>query len=99
MTKNNKKPNFDLGQDIYIYFFKCICLCGDGATKVDCLINICHWFYFCKTDINECNSGPCVNGECDDMVNGYQCTCTAGYTGINCDMGWHYLFVYFFIIL
>ena len=28
---------------------------------------------------------PCINGQCTDKVNGYECICTAGYTGNNCD--------------
>ena len=30
----------------------------------------------CGTDINECESNPCVNGECIDMGGGYECNCT-----------------------
>ena len=35
-------------------------------------------------DINECQPDPCVNGTCIDQINGYNCTCNAGYTGRNC---------------
>ena len=36
-------------------------------------------------DFNECLSNPCVNGECVDLQDGYQCNCEEGWTGQNCD--------------
>ena len=37
------------------------------------------------SEINECKSKPCGNnGHCDDKLNGYECTCLRGYSGINC---------------
>ena len=39
-------------------------------------------------DINECTPNPCQNGgSCTDMVDGYVCSCAAGYTGTNCEEG------------
>lgn len=41
-----------------------------------------------KSDIDECASDPCQNGgTCNDMVNGYNCTCAPGYEGTLCDIG------------
>ena len=37
-------------------------------------------------DINECDSNPCVNGECQDGNNRYSCQCNDGWTGDNCDI-------------
>lgn len=39
------------------------------------------------TDIDECESSPCVHGNCTDQVNGYLCECISGYTGVSCDIG------------
>lgn len=39
-------------------------------------------------DIDDCASSPCINGSCIDTgVLSYECTCQAGFTGRNCDMG------------
>lgn len=38
-------------------------------------------------DINECQSSPCIYGNCTDHVNMYTCECFLGYTGINCETG------------
>lgn len=35
----------------------------------------------CATDINECESKPCLNGgSCRDLINGYTCACRQGGT-------------------
>lgn len=39
------------------------------------------------TDIDECESSPCVHGNCTDHVNGYLCECISGYTGVSCNIG------------
>ena len=46
-------------------------------------------FYFYRlTDINECESEPCVNGgECIDKVGRYICSCPGGYEGVDCQGG------------
>ena len=39
-------------------------------------------------DVNECSSDPCKNkANCTDEVGWYNCTCTAGYTGVHCETG------------
>ena len=39
----------------------------------------------CQTEVNECASGPCLNGgTCIDRLNGYECQCGNDYQGTNC---------------
>ena len=39
------------------------------------------------SDMNECASNPCTNGFCQDGPNSYTCSCNAGWTGTNCNIG------------
>lgn len=48
------------------------------------------YFYACLTwsivDANKCASKPCQNGAfCIDGIGSYQCVCTNGFHGQNCD--------------
>ena len=41
-----------------------------------------------KTDIDDCASHPCTNnGTCTDRVNGFNCSCTPGFNGTQCEIG------------
>ena len=43
---------------------------------------------FCVAAINECSPNPCKNGgTCTDLVNGFSCSCVAGYTADDCSSG------------
>ncbi|XP_072036251.1 uncharacterized protein [Amphiura filiformis] len=52
---------------------RCICRRGWTGTR-------------CETDIDDCASAPCVNGQCRDGTNQYTCVCDPGWTGTNCDI-------------
>jgi hypothetical protein len=39
----------------------------------------------CDVNINDCASAPCENdGQCEDGINDFRCTCEPGYTGKRC---------------
>lgn len=52
-------------------------------------------FVFALADVDECQSSPCINGDCTNNINFYTCQCFAGFTGTNCEIG---LFGFFYII-
>ena len=39
------------------------------------------------SEVNECDSGPCMHGACTNQLNYYDCTCDAGWTGSHCSQG------------
>ena len=41
---------------------------------------------FCDINIDECETTGCVNGECTDLVDAFQCDCYPGWTGARCEM-------------
>ena len=44
--------------------------------------------HFLLTDINECDSIPCLNrATCVGNETTYNCACAAGYKGFNCETG------------
>ena len=47
----------------------------------------------CETEIDFCLSEPCLNGGiCNKIANGYECLCSSGYEGKNCEVSYYYLF-------
>ena len=55
------------------------------------------WYFLCYalmfiivhliSDIDECTSSPCVQGDCTNKENHYTCLCENGWVGDNCDEG------------
>nr|XP_046263163.1 coagulation factor IXa [Scatophagus argus] len=45
-------------------------------------------FWVAYVDGNQCKSSPCLNqGTCKDQLGSYSCSCSAGFTGRNCEIG------------
>ena len=43
-------------------------------------------------DNDDCKGVVCQNGgTCEDKVNGFQCKCVEGYSGVNCETGMLYI--------
>ena len=41
----------------------------------------------CETEVNECDSGPCLHGgTCHNLEGRYVCTCVMGYAGMCCEV-------------
>ena len=50
---------------------------------------------FCLIDTVECASFPCQNdGNCTDLVAGFECSCRAGFTGVQCGTG-RYTYIFY----
>ncbi|KAJ8679887.1 hypothetical protein QAD02_015674 [Eretmocerus hayati] len=53
--------------------YECICIQGVMGKN-------------CETNINECESNPCIEGVCMDRVGGYVCDCDEGFEGDHCQI-------------
>ncbi|OAF65761.1 Epidermal growth factor-related protein 3, partial [Intoshia linei] len=50
-----------------------------------CICKVGYYSNLCSVIHNNCNHNPCVNGACTSSLNAYSCSCTAGWSGKNCD--------------
>ncbi|NXX23681.1 CRUM1 protein, partial [Podargus strigoides] len=53
--------------------FSCACSAGWGGL-------------LCESNIDDCQSSPCVHGDCVDAVADFQCECFRGFIGKKCDI-------------
>ncbi|NXG33378.1 CRUM1 protein, partial [Dromaius novaehollandiae] len=53
--------------------FGCACSAGWGGL-------------LCESNIDDCQSSPCVHGDCVDALADFQCECFRGYIGKKCDI-------------
>ncbi|XP_066302866.1 von Willebrand factor D and EGF domain-containing protein-like [Branchiostoma lanceolatum] len=54
---------------------------GQGQYVCECPGYTGQW---CEQEIDECQSNPCHNGTCVDLINGFKCTCDADHVGEFC---------------
>ena len=58
---------------------------------ISCTGDKCHNYVYVLcfvVAVNECSPNPCKNGgSCTDLVNGFSCSCVAGYNGDDCSSG------------
>ena len=64
-------------RSIIVYWIpECVCLTGFTGIPSDGCVNI-----------DDCLSNPCQNnGTCNNLINGYECVCSPGFTGKDCDI-------------
>ena len=56
------------------------------------VIEVHYVFFFLFTVANTCQSNPCQNGgTCHNKIEAYSCSCTVGYSGVNCEQGGDFL--------
>ena len=52
------------------------------------LIDYC-FLHVSFADIDECVGVNCGHGQCNDEINGYDCSCETGYEGDHCETSKH----------
>jgi len=83
--------NIDLDASIYIVCSLLFCVTSfwyiAGSSPFRHNVKLMLDFLFSHfLDVDECSSNPCENGgTCTDGVNGFTCSCLAGYTGTTCE--------------
>ena len=88
---------FKVGNAKYQTYMHIICLIITSCFKSGYIARVtpvkkcspaCSKIIFSVVEINECSPNPCNNGgTCTDLVNGFSCSCVAGYNGDDCSNG------------
>uniref|UniRef100_A0A8C3A642 Crumbs cell polarity complex component 2b n=1 Tax=Cyclopterus lumpus TaxID=8103 RepID=A0A8C3A642_CYCLU len=64
----------------------CVCVCVSCCSVSQCCIKTLLMCFRCETEIDECESRPCLNGAtCLDRLNHFQCVCVLGFSGTLCE--------------
>ncbi|NXC48749.1 CRUM1 protein, partial [Penelope pileata] len=60
--------------------------CEDLFNSFSCACSAGWEGLLCESNIDDCQSSPCVHGDCVDEVADFQCECFRGYIGKKCDI-------------
>ncbi|NXX60715.1 CRUM1 protein, partial [Scopus umbretta] len=60
--------------------------CEDLFNSFSCACSAGWQGLLCESNIDDCQSSPCVHGDCVDAVADFQCECFRGYIGKKCDI-------------
>ncbi|NXW86109.1 CRUM1 protein, partial [Alopecoenas beccarii] len=60
--------------------------CEDLFNSFSCACSAGWEGLLCESNIDDCQSDPCVHGDCVDAVADFQCECSRGFIGKRCDI-------------
>ena len=61
--------------------------CDCKKKYISCIIFLISDIYAPVIEVDECESSPCLHGNCTNGKNGFTCECQDGFTGSSCETG------------
>ncbi|KAJ8792662.1 hypothetical protein J1605_019881 [Eschrichtius robustus] len=67
--------------------YHCTCVKGYMGKMFPFFLVVIEFCLHCETEVNECQSGPCLNNAvCEDQLGGFLCKCPPGFLGSRCEI-------------